>query len=147
MPGAKPRAGVAGVQAAAPHAHIIILTGLSDDRLLRDLLATGVVGFANKNASPDVLTAAFELVMAGGRYLPPRVAELLQADDPISKALSPRQRDVLSLLAQGRSNKEIAIALGVAPATVKTHVAQLLAAIGATNRTDAAARARAAGIE
>ena len=85
--------------------------------------------------------------MAGGRYLPPRVAELLEADDPISAALSPRQREVLSLLAEGQSNKEIAIALGVAPATVKTHVAQLLTAIGATNRTEAAARARAAGIE
>lgn len=147
MPGAKPRSGIAGVQAAAPEANIVILTGLSDDRLLRDLLATGIVGFAHKNASPDVLTAAFELVMAGGRYLPPRVAELLENDDPIRKALSPRQREVLSLLAQGRSNKEIAIELGVSPATVKTHVAQLLGAIGATNRTDAAARARAAGIE
>ena len=147
MPGAKPRAGIAGVQAAAPDAHVIILTGLSDDRLLRDLLASGVVGFAHKNSSPEVLLAAFELVMAGGRYLPPRVAQLLQNDDPISNALSPRQREVLSLLAKGHSNKEIAIALDVSPATVKTHVAQLLNAIGATNRTDAAARARAAGID
>lgn len=147
MPGAKPRAGIAGVQTAAPGANIIVLTGLSDDRLLRDLLATGIVGFAHKNASPGVLTAAFELVIAGGRYLPPRVAELLVADDPISSALSPRQREVLSLVAEGRSNKEIAIVLGVAPGTVKTHVAQLLTAIGATNRTEAAARARAAGIE
>lgn len=146
MPGATPRAGVAGLQAVAPTTKILILTGMSDDRLLRDLLAKGVRGFAHKNASPEILNAALELVMAGGRYLPPRVAELLQDSDPFHAALSPRQSEVLKLIARGCTNKQISIQLEVSPATIKTHVAQLFTAIGATNRTEAAAMAHAAGL-
>ena len=65
MPGPIPRADVAGLQAAAPAANIVIFTGMFDDRLLRDLIATGIVGFAYKNASRKALTTAFELVGAG----------------------------------------------------------------------------------
>ena len=55
--------------------------------------------------------------------------------------ITPRQKEVLQLLAAGRSNKEIAIALGLSPATVKTHVSQIIATIGAANRAEATARA------
>ena len=100
--------------------------------------------------------AAIDLVLAGGRYMPPRVAELAAqmqgGASPATESRTPkpavtaRQADVLRLVADGYSNKEIARALDLSPATVKTHVAQTIAAIGATNRTEAAIRARALGL-
>lgn len=153
MPGADPREGIAGLRRAAPDARILVVTGLSDDRLMLDLVADGVAGFAQKTSGSHVILAALELILAGGRYLPPRIAELATGAAPSEGArkspaalLTPRQTDVLALLAQGLSNKQIARELGVAPATVKTHVAQAIAVVGAANRTDAAMRAKGLGL-
>jgi DNA-binding NarL/FixJ family response regulator len=154
MPGATPRDGIAALRAAAPATPLIIVTGSGDDALLLDLLALGIAGFVPKTATLAVIAAAIELVLAGGRYLPPRLAEMaapprlaeMAAPPARAAALSPRQVEVVALLARGLSNKDIARTLGVAPATVKSHVTQVMNALGATNRTDAAVRARAAGI-
>lgn len=154
MPGASPLEGVAGVMAAAPDARLLVLTGTEDDGLMLDLLRLGVAGFASKTLEPAVLAAAIELVAAGGRYLPPRLADLgplartAPAAAPRGEApsLTDRQLSVLRLLADGQSNKDIARRLDLSPATVKTHVATLIAVLGAANRTEAAAKARAAGL-
>jgi two-component system nitrate/nitrite response regulator NarL len=168
MPGAEPQAGLAGVKARAPEAKFIVVTGSESDADLHAALALGVDGFVPKTAEPGVIEAAIRLVMAGGRYLPPRVAELVAGNAELaSKGKEPaparpppdrtaiqalygritdRQRDVLRLLAQGRSNKEIANTLVLSPATVKTHVASIIAVLGARNRTEAAAHARASGL-
>ena len=149
MPGATGTDGIAKLHALAGATPLIIITGSADDRALLALLALGVAGFLGKNATTAVILAAIELVLAGGRYLPPRVAELAAgapSDTPADPSpVSPRQREVLRLIAGGRSNKEIALALAVSPATVKTHVAGAIAAIGAQNRTDAAVKARSRG--
>jgi DNA-binding NarL/FixJ family response regulator len=150
MPGADPRAGVDALLAAAPDLRVLVITGSHDDALLIDLLARGVAGFAPKQSSKGVLLAAIELVLAGGRYLPPRLAELLAPSprpepQPVS-GMSPRQMEVVRLLAQGFTNKDIARTLAVSPATIKTHVAQILAATGAANRTEASMRAKALGL-
>ena len=153
MPGADGRAGIAGLLRAAPETPIIILTGAHDDQILIDLLATGVDGFIQKTSGTDIILAAIDLVLAGGRYLPPRLAELvaaaLSAPAPPNAErtlVTPRQKEVLRLIADGLSNKEIARALGVAPTTVKTHVAQAIASVGALNRTDAAIKATSLGL-
>lgn len=147
MPGSEPLAGVEALRAVVPSVPVLIVTGTSDDALMRRLLATGVAGFAHKTESPDVLLAAIELVLAGGRYIPARIANLLEARAEAPRPLlTARQEDVVRRIAQGRSNKEIALDLGLSPATVKSHVAQAMAAIGATNRTEAAVKARAAGL-
>ena len=147
MPGAEALPGVERLRAAAPDMPVLVVTGSHDDGTMLDLLAQGVAGFAPKTSSPAVLTAAIELVLAGGRYLPPRLVELHRAPATVPAGpLSARQVEVLRLVAAGQSNKDIAKTLGIAPATVKTHVAQLIAATGATNRTDAAMRARGAGL-
>ena len=149
MPGAIGIEGIARLQALAPATPLVVITGSADDRALLDLLAVGVAGFLGKNEGTAVILAAIELVLAGGRYLPPRVAELAAgatttpAPDPAP--VSPRQREVLRLIASGHSNKEIAQALHVSPATIKTHVASAIAAVGAQNRTDAAVKARSRG--
>ncbi len=157
MPGASPREGLIELRRRAPHAKLIVVTGSESDDDLVAALELGVDGYVPKTAEPGVADAAIRLVIAGGRYLPPRVAQLLAAPrrravaDALGRGahgerISERQRQVLGLLAEGRSNKEIAEALLLSPATVKTHVAHLLSALGVANRTEAALSARAQGL-
>jgi DNA-binding NarL/FixJ family response regulator len=134
---------------------ILIVTGTEDDDLLLDLLDRGIAGFSPKSSNGAVIEAVLRLVEAGGRYLPPRLADIaasqvdlrgalapLLREPPMIYRLSPRQRDVMQLVSEGYSNKEIAKKLDLAPSTVKTHVSSVLAALGASNRTDAAIKAR-----
>ncbi|WP_426170028.1 response regulator [Sandarakinorhabdus sp. DWP1-3-1] len=149
MPGADERAGVAGIRAAAPGARVIIITGTQDDALLLDLIESGVDGFVPKACDSALLLAAIELVAAGGRYLPPRIAHIAterRGGDNRTVSATPRQREVLLLISQGLSNKAIAKRLGLSPATVKTHVAVAIATVGAANRTEAAMKATLAGL-
>lgn len=156
MPGAGPVEGVAGVLDIAPETRLLVVTGSHDDGVLLELLGRGVHGFVQKTSSSEVILAAIELVLAGGLYLPPRVAELAGArsaspaapppPQPGSRLVTDRQKQVLTLIARGLSNKEIARDLGVSPATVKTHVTNAIGSVGAANRTEAAMRARALGL-
>lgn len=138
MPGATPAQGLAAVRQAAPSALLMLISGVQDDLLLSRLLTEGVAGFLPKTAPPDVMLAAVALVLAGETYLPDRTR--LQMAAPL---LSPRQAEVGRLIAQGLTNKQIARALGIGPETVKTHVAQLIAILGAANRAEAAVKAQA----
>lgn len=155
MPGAEPLEGIRGVLAAAPNSLLIVVTGREDDRLLLALFELNVAGFVPKSASGEILEAAIRLVLAGGRYLPPRIYELARANgQPVTVRdagmdvgrLTDRQIDVLRRMAQGSSNKEIAQALNLSPATVKTHAAAIIAVLGAGNRTEASIRARELGL-
>lgn len=151
MPGSDPMEGVSRLIEIAPQTRVIIVTGSHDDAMLLELLARGVHGFLEKTVGADVILAAIDLVLAGSRYLPPRVAELA-LNPPAARQVAggrlptDRQRQVLVLIAKGHSNKEIARSLGVSPATVKTHVAHAIASIGAANRTEAVVRARDLGL-
>jgi DNA-binding NarL/FixJ family response regulator len=155
MPGAAPLAGIDAIMRTAPDSLILVVTGTEDDALLIDLLDKGVAGFTPKTASTSLIEAAIRLILAGGRYLPPRLADIAAAriedgtvnpvrDDvaQIAERLSTRQMDVLRLVATGKSNKEIARALSLAPSTVKTHLGYVMAALNANNRTDASIKAR-----
>ncbi len=149
MAGAAPRDGVAEIMRRAPDTRVLIVTGTQDDPLMLALLDDGVAGFISKSANMAVITAAIDLVMAGGRYLPPRLTELAAANPPSDKPrqrLSPRQLAVLRLIGDGETNKDIARELAISPATVKVHIAQAMAALGAVNRTDAAMKARDLGV-
>ena len=156
MPGAGPLAGIAGIQRAAPNTRILVVTGTEDDTLLLELLDMGIAGFAPKTASGSIVEAALRLIAAGGRYLPPRLAEIVASridtgvvdpirDDALARVsrLTGRQLEVLRHASLGASTKEIATALGLAPSTVKSHLSHIQDCLGARNRTDAAAKARA----
>lgn len=161
MPGMCAMEGLSGLRERAPDMKLVVLTGSDSDDDLLAALAIGIDGFVHKSVEPGVVEAALRLVLAGGRYLPARVAELAAAHQPNGAAsrpvtaqpveapfgrLSARQRDVLDQMARGRPNKEIARLLGLSPATVKTHVAHIIAAMGALNRTEAVTRAREQGL-
>ena len=152
IPGEDSGAGLATLRDAAPEARLLVFSGSESDADLRIALAAGAHGFLPKSASPDVIEAAVKLVLAGGRYLPERVETLAfgnaepAAAAPRAEALTGRQRDVLGHVARGLSNKEIARELAISPATVKVHVAQIIGILEASNRTEAVANARRAGL-
>ena len=131
MPGAEPVEGVSGLRTRAPDAVVIVVTGLKDAGLLADVSACGVAGVFSKNAEPGLLMEAIRSHLPGLQTLEAR-------------RLPQRQQQVLALLAEGLTNKEIALRLGISPATVKIHVARLTSWLGAVNRTDAVARAQKA---
>ena len=142
MPGAAPRSGIGAILAAAPRARLIVVSGLRDDALADDLLKAGAAGFVPKSASPAVMLAAIDLVLAGGCYRPEGMAPQQQPLLAASPTLSGRLADVAQLLGEGLTNKQIARELAISPETVKTHVAQLLAVLNAANRAEIAVKAR-----
>lgn len=129
MPGAEPVEGVAGLRARAPDAILLVLTGLTDAVLLDEIRACGVAEVFSKNTDAAVLIDAIGAAMPALRAIE-------------AARLPARQQEVLGLLAAGLTNKEIALRLGISPATVKIHVARLTSWLGAVNRTDAVARAQ-----
>jgi DNA-binding NarL/FixJ family response regulator len=159
MPGANPLSGIAGIRQAAPDCRILVVTGTQDDFLLLDLLDLGIAGFAPKTSSGAIIEAALRLIAAGGRYLPQRLAEIaasrLDEDRPDEtrdgaamgvERLTERQREILQHAALGASTKEIAVRLGLAPSTIKSHLAHIQDCLGARNRMDATAKARSLGL-
>jgi DNA-binding NarL/FixJ family response regulator len=133
MPGAAPIEGVSRLRAIAPEAKLVILTGLTDAALLEEVSALGVTAMIPKILEVDTLLERLGDAVPGLRSLS-------------AGPLPPRQREVLQLLGQGLTNKEIAIRLGIAPATVKVHVSRLIEQLGASNRTDAVSRGQRAGL-
>jgi DNA-binding NarL/FixJ family response regulator len=117
--------------------------GFDGSGRLRPVGASRGVTAVDRPGAAAVLLAALQ--QAFGTVAARRPAAGEAVDTPAPTRMSPRQREVLRLVAAGRSNKQIALDLGVSPATVKTHVACVLATIGARNRTDAAIKARERG--
>jgi DNA-binding NarL/FixJ family response regulator len=152
MPGAGPVDGIAGLRVAAPGVPILVITGSEDDATLLALFDLGVAGFAPKTSKSALIDAAIRVVLAGGRYLPPRLLELAAARGggaaprAVASRLTGRQVDVLRLIAAGQSNKEIARDLDLSPATIKAHTAAAMAALGAANRAEAVFKAREAAL-
>ncbi|XOV89886.1 MAG: response regulator [Pseudomonadota bacterium] len=121
-------------------AAMVILSGEENPGIIRQLISNGAAGFIHKNASPEVLHAALNLVMAGGVYLPPSILDEQTAGNANSSALaalSTRQRAVLSRAVKGKINKVIADELNIAEGTVKAHLSAAFKALDVSNRTEA----------
>ncbi len=124
----------------------VIVMSASEDRAdIERVLRAGARGFIPKNSSAALAVNAIQLVLAGGVYLPPDMLVAEPAPENVAR-LTPRQRDVLTLLAEGKSNKQIADRLQLAEPTVKMHVTAVIRALGARNRTEAVTRALQAGL-
>ncbi|MBZ5583919.1 MAG: response regulator transcription factor [Acidobacteriia bacterium] len=129
-----------------PSARCVVLTTYEGDEDIHQALAAGAAGYIIKAMSHDALVNALRRVRKGERFLPPPVARSLAARTPNSD-LSPREREVLSLMARGKSNKEIASALRITEATVKCHVSVVLERLGVSDRTQAVIAALQRGLE
>ena len=133
---------------------MIVLTTFDLDEYVYEALRAGASGFLLKDAPEAQLVAAIEVAAAGGSIFAPhatrRVIEAFataRPDPPAGLAdLTPRELEVLTLIARGRSNREIADALGVSEHTTKTHVAHILDKLGLRDRVQAVVLAYEAGV-
>jgi DNA-binding NarL/FixJ family response regulator len=143
MPGMDGVAATRALLEALPSTKVVVLTSFSDRDRVRDALEAGAVGYQLKDAEPSALLAAVRAAAAGHAPLDPRVARVLlpQPGDP-AQALSPRERQVLRLVADGLANKQIGRALGISERTVKAHLGRVFRQIGVGDRTSAALWAR-----
>ncbi|MBI3575280.1 MAG: response regulator transcription factor [Gammaproteobacteria bacterium] len=127
---------------------VVILSGQEDATTMRAALDRGAMGFIPKSANNAVMLSALRLVLSGGRYVPPELlnaapgtaAPTAPTSAPVSPAdlgLTERQLDVLALMTQGKSNKQICRDLGLAEATVKIHVTAILRTLKVRSRTEA----------
>ncbi len=156
MPGVRGIDALAGFKAVAPAARVLMLTVSEDERDLAAGLRGGARGYLLKTMDSEMLVSAIQRTMAGESVVSPEMTSKLvsafQAGqgaaaapapapaidaDPIH-SLSPREREILSLIAKGASNKEVARDLSIAEATVKIHVQHILRKLNLSSRVQAA---------
>lgn len=153
MPGMKGVASVQTLRNSHPALNIAVLTGSEDRATILECLSAGVHGYILKSAAAEQLLQAVSTILAGGVYVPPALTRVTQPTEeaPVSLpaapwsgppvALTGRQLDVLRLLAEGQSTKEIARMLGLGVGTVKVHLAGVYRALGAHSRMEAVVKA------
>jgi DNA-binding NarL/FixJ family response regulator len=131
------------LRARVPGARVVVLTSFLDDERLLPALRAGAAGYLLKNVEPRELARSIRLAAAGEAMIDPAVAarlvDALGEERPATQAeLTPREQEVLDLIGRGYANKRIALELGIAEKTVKTHVSHVLAKLGVSDRTQAA---------
>jgi DNA-binding NarL/FixJ family response regulator len=152
--------GIDGVEAtrriidAAPHVAIVVLTMRDDDGTVFAALRAGARGYLLKGAPRGELLRAIHAAAAGEALLGPALAGGMLAyfgrpaptTAPPFPELTAREREILELVAAGRSNPDIAISLGIAPKTIRNHVSTIFTKLQVRDRSEAIVRARAAGL-
>ena len=117
------------IRAALPATQVLIQTMHDSEALAQEVLAAGARGYLLKNDAPEMLAQAIEALAAGGTFFTPKVSDLVMSSlarpgsspEPPRSRLTPRERELVQLLAEGKSNKEAADALGISLNTVETH--------------------------
>ncbi|MFI5908715.1 response regulator [Dactylosporangium sp. NPDC051541] len=139
MPGGDGVQALHDLAAAAARARVLVITSFTEPAAVLPAVRAGAAGYVYKDVDPPALAAAIRAVHAGHVLLNPEVARLLTDGGPAEGVrLTAREREVLAEVARGRSNREIARALGLAEKTVKTHVSAILTKLGVQDRTQAA---------
>ena len=154
MPGMDGVEALRQIRAARPDAPVIVFTAFDTDERIVSAVRAGAQGYLLKGAPRDELFKAIRVVSEGGSLLQPVVAsKLLQhmsqqttERETSADSLTEREMEVLKLLAQGKTNKEIAAALVISERTVKFHVGSILSKLGAGNRTEAVTIAAQRGL-
>jgi NarL family two-component system response regulator LiaR len=137
-----------------PDSRVIVLTSFLDEERVLPAIQAGAAGYLLKNVEPSELARAISAAHRGEAIIDPTVAARLvevlahgaPPPGPVEEQLTRREREVLELIAGGRSNKRIALELGISEKTVKTHVGHVLAKLGVADRTQAALLAVRDGI-
>jgi DNA-binding NarL/FixJ family response regulator len=127
---------IIGIRSEFPHARIIVLTTYTGDVQVLRALKVGARGYILKAHVRRELLETIRAVNAGEKRIPPEVAAEL-AQHATDEDLTAREIDVLRLIAAGNANKEIAGQLSIAEETVKSHITNILAKLGANDRTHA----------
>ena len=127
----------------APATRVVVLTSFLDDERLLPAIRAGAAGYLLKNVEPRELARAVRLAAEGEALIDPAVAarlvdSLVEDRRGVEPELTPREQEVLDLIGRGFANKRIALELGIAEKTVKTHVGHVLAKLGVSDRTQAA---------
>ncbi len=139
MPGMDGVEATKRIVAAAPETHVVILTSFSDRHRIRNALAAGAVGYQLKDATPAELEAAIRAAARGEAPISSKAAmQLVRPTGGAEVALTERELEILSHVANGLPNKQIARLLGIREATIKAHLTSIFRSIGAENRTQAA---------
>ncbi|MEV8585983.1 response regulator transcription factor [Streptomyces sp. NPDC051180] len=144
MPGTDGIEALKRLRELANPARVLVVTSFTEQRTVVPALRAGACGYVYKDIDPDALAGAIRSVHAGHVLLQPEVAEALLAQDEApggtgrGTTLTEREREVLGLIADGRSNREIARALVLSEKTVKTHVSNILMKLDLADRTQAA---------
>lgn len=126
---------------------VVILSAMEDQAMVSRAMELGARGFIPKSASGEVMLNSLRLVLSGGICLPPGYGDTGRgAGGAELPNLTHRQLEVLRLMAQGNSNKEIARELGISENTVRVHISAIISALDATNRTEAAYSAMRLGL-
>jgi DNA-binding NarL/FixJ family response regulator len=139
-----------------PHCRVIVLTTFDDDEMVFDGLRAGALGYLLKDAPSEKLAEAIRLAARGESFLQPSVAAKVVAEfarlttpknaPALLEPLSEREHEILSLITNGASNREIAKRLFLAEGTVKNHVTNILGKLGVRDRTQAALKAKDLGL-
>lgn len=160
LPGCRGMSALKTFRAAQPALPIVVLSGFDDTDTVIAALDQGAMGFIPKSSSNEVLLGALRLVLSGGVYVPrqaiageyglgsPRRDDTARRPQtPSDIGLTERQAEVLTLMVQGKPNKEICRELNLAEGTVKVHITAILKALGASNRTQAVVAASRIGLK
>lgn len=143
MPGMGGLDALAVISEETPDVRVIVLSMHDEPAYVRRAVELGAAGYLLKNADRAEILAALRTVHAGRAYVQSELTGTLLSTiagrDPVPAALSPRELEVLSLVSQGLENKQIATALGISQATVKTHLKGVFARLGVASRAEAAA--------
>lgn len=119
---------------------LVVVSAIDDMKTIEQALKMGAAGFLPKQLAPDLMLSALHKILNGETYSPLHTSSDIELPVAIGKELTPRQRDILKLLAQGMSNKMIANKLSIAEKTVKTHLTAIFSSLNVRNRTEAIAR-------
>lgn len=152
MPGMNGVEATREIRRALPDTRVLVLTTFDDDDLVMDALMEGAAGYLTKDLPAEEIAEAIRRVQTGGVIMPPPiaakvVAELARrsapvqappADEKLLSELTDREREVLRLLSQGYSNKEIGESLYITEGTAKNHVSSVIDKLGLRDRTQAA---------
>ncbi len=143
MPGASGLSGLVSLRGVHPAVPMVVISAHDDPETIRRALELGASGFISKSASMEEIRSGVETVLAGGISAPVGIDLGVERDPEISdlikrlQSLTPQQTRVLSMLAEGLLNKQIAYELDVSEATIKAHVSAVLQKLGVDSRTQA----------
>ena len=151
MPGMGGLALIVAMGALRRSLPVVVLSAFEEPARVREALSAGARGYIPKSAGGNTLWSALQFVLSGNVYVPPLMLADAATAGPSARAapaeamarLTPRQADVLRLLAEGTSNKQIARTLDLSEKTVKIHVTGIFKALDVVNRRQAAALSRA----